>query len=132
MTTAIVVLNTGERVICDLQEVRENDDENGKPICLLLIRPYILNLEKTTGESNSQEVQVRFSKWLPYSSDTQFRIGFNSVLAIGAADVGLVEAYSQTVQQAIALEEQAMKTIVSQEPSAQTSVVTADDQDTEV
>ena len=36
MAIAIVVLQTGERVITDLQEVREDNKEDGKPICLML------------------------------------------------------------------------------------------------
>lgn len=131
MSIAIVVLQTGERVITDLQEVRENDAEDGKPICLLMVRPYTLNLEKTVGEPSAQEVQVRFSKWLPYSSDTQFRVSFSSVLAVGSADTGLIEAYSQTVEQAIAVESTASQTSVEQ-LSAETSVVSADDQNSEV
>lgn len=132
MSTAIVVLNTGERVISNLQEVREENKEDGRPICLLMIRPYTLNVEKTEGGPENQEVQVRFSKWLPYSSDIQFKIPFNSVMAVGAADTGLEEAYLQTVAQAIQLEERATKTTVTEGPAAETTVVSVDDQDSEV
>ena len=44
MTTSIAVLKTGERVITDLQEMRENNDPEGKPLCLVMIRPYILSV----------------------------------------------------------------------------------------
>ena len=64
MAIAIAVLQTGERVITELQEVREDNKEDGKPICLMFVRPYILNTESVNNEAN-QEVQVRFSKWLP-------------------------------------------------------------------
>ena len=61
MANAIVVLaGTGERVICDLQEVREGDKEDGKPICLIMIRPYTLQLEPADPSApGGQEVQVR-------------------------------------------------------------------------
>ena len=104
MAIAIAVLQTGERVITELQEVREDNKEDGKPICLMFVRPYILNTESVSNEAN-QEVQVRFSKWLPYSSDTQFKIPFASVMAVGTADPGLGQAYTNTVQQAIAAED---------------------------
>lgn len=104
MAIAIVVLNTGERVITDLQEIREDNKEDGKPICLMFMRPYILNVEGTDDATVNQEVQVRFSKWLPYSSDTQFKIPFSSVMAVGTADTGLAQAYMQTVEQAITAE----------------------------
>ena len=107
MAIAIAVLNTGERVITELQEVREDNKEDGKPICLMFVRPYILNVEGTDDATVNQEVQVRFSKWLPYSSDTQFKIPFASVMAVGTADPGLAQAYTNTVQQAIAAEDAA-------------------------
>ena len=73
---------------------------------MLFRSPYILNTESVNNEAN-QEVQVRFSKWLPYSSDTQFKIPFASVLAVGTADPGLGQAYNNTVQQAVAAEDAA-------------------------
>ena len=106
MAIAIAVLQTGERVITELQEVREENKEDGHPICLMFVRPYILNTESVSNEAN-QEVQVRFSKWLPYSSDTQFKIPFSSVMAVGTADPGLAQAYNNTVQQAVAAEDAA-------------------------
>jgi hypothetical protein len=109
MAIAIVVLQTGERVITDLQEVREENKEDGKPICLMFVRPYNLNVESTDQAVVNQEVQVRFSKWLPYSSDTQFKIPFVSVMAVGTADPGLSQAYAQTVEQAVAAEQAATK-----------------------
>ena len=107
MANAIVVLaGTGERVICDLQEVREGDKEDGKPICLIMIRPYTLQLEPADPSApGGQEVQVRFNKCLPYSIDTQFKIPFSALTCVGAVDPGLEDAYTQTVAQAVAAEQ---------------------------
>ena len=107
MANAIVVLNaTGEKIICDLQEVREENKEDGKPVCLVMIRPYTLQIEKSEEPGpNGQDVQVRFNKWLPYSADTQFKIPFAAVLAVGTVDAGLEQAYAQTVAQAVSVEE---------------------------
>ena len=128
MAIAIAVLQTGERVITELQEVREENKEDGKPICLMFVRPYILNTESVSNEAN-QEVQVRFSKWLPYSSDTQFKIPFSSVMAVGTADPGLAQAYNNTVQQAVAAEDaaRAEQTPPPEEVSADTGMVPAED-----
>lgn len=98
MTVSTILLTTGERVICDLNEVRENDSEDGRAVCLLMVRPYTLNLEKLSGEDADQEIQVRFSKWFPYSSDTQFRIPFTAVISIGAPDPGLAEAIEEPLR----------------------------------
>ena len=107
MANAILVLNaTGEKIICDLQEVREENKEDGKPVCLVMIRPYTLQIEKSEEPGpNGQDVQVRFNKWLPYSADTQFKIPFAAVLAVGTVDAGLEQAYVQTVAQAVSVEE---------------------------
>ena len=127
MAIAIAVLQTGERVITELQEVREDNKEDGKPICLMFVRPYILNTESVNNEAN-QEVQVRFSKWLPYSSDTQFKIPFSSVLAVGTADPGLGQAYTNTVQQAVAAEDAAKgQTQQVEQVAADTGMVPAED-----
>ena len=127
MAIAIAVLQTGERVITELQEVREDNKEDGKPICLMFVRPYILNTESVSNEAN-QEVQVRFSKWLPYSSDTQFKIPFSSVMAVGTADPGLGQAYTNTVQQAIAAEDAAKaETPQAEQVAADTGMVPAED-----
>ena len=128
MAIAIAVLQTGERVITELQEVREDNKEDGKPICLMFVRPYNLNTESVSNEAN-QEVQVRFSKWLPYSSDTQFKIPFASVMAVGTADPGLAQAYNNTVQQAVAAEDaaRAQQTPPPEEVSADTGMVPAED-----
>ena len=127
MAIAIAVLQTGERVITELQEVREDNKEDGKPICLMFVRPYILNTESVSNEAN-QEVQVRFSKWLPYSSDTQFKIPFASVMAVGTADPGLAQAYTNTVQQAIAAEDAAKaETPQAEQVAADTGMVPAED-----
>ena len=131
MAASIVVLQTGERVITDLQELRENNDPEGKPICLVMIRPYILSVEKTIGDPSNQEVQVRFSKWLPYSKDTQFKVAFSTLISIGTPDDGLVEAYAQTVAQAEAAEAAATRTEVTQ-TSADTGFVPSDAETSEV
>ena len=128
MAIAIAVLQTGERVITELQEVREDNKEDGKPICLMFVRPYILNTESVNTDTN-QEVQVRFSKWLPYSSDTQFKIPFTSVMAVGTADPGLGQAYTNTVQQAIAAEDavKGQQTPPPEEVAANTGMVPAEE-----
>ncbi len=129
MAIAIAVLQTGERVITELQEVREDNKEDGKPICLMFVRPYILNVEGTDDATVNQEVQVRFSKWLPYSSDTQFKIPFASVMAVGTADPGLAQAYNNTVQQAVAAEDavRAQQKPKVEQVSADTGMVPAEE-----
>jgi hypothetical protein len=132
MANAIVVLqSTGERIICDLQELREGDEQDGKPICLMMVRPYTLTIEKSQELGpNGQDVQVRFNKWLPFSSDTQFKIPFAGVLAVGQVDAGLSQAYVQTVNQAEEQERMAAEQYAT--PAADTGFVPSEDSVEEV
>ncbi len=98
---SIVVLKTGEKIITVLQEVFEGDGEDRKGICLVMNHPYELTLVNINNVENpEQDLQVKYSKWCPYSTDTQFRIPYDGVLAIGQPDPGLALAYEAKVQQA--------------------------------
>jgi hypothetical protein len=98
--TSIVVLKTGEQIVCDLKEVFEGDGEDKKGICLLMIHPYSLSLVSVSNQDNpQQDLQVKFSKWCPYSTDSQYKIPYDSVMAIGSCDPGLAVAYWNKVEQ---------------------------------
>ncbi len=49
-------------------------------------------------ENPEQDLQVKFSKWCPYSTDTQFRIPYDGILAVGQPDTGLSLAYQAKIQ----------------------------------
>jgi hypothetical protein len=98
-TPSIVILRTGEKLITTLQEAFEGEGETQKGICLIFNHPYILELVQISNQENpEQDLQVKFSKWCPYSTDNQFRIPYDGVLAIGTADPGLAVAYNQKVE----------------------------------
>ncbi len=100
LNPSIVILKTGEKLITYLQEVFEGEGENQKGICLVMNHPYELKLiEINNSENPDQDLQVKFSKWCPYSSDVQFRIPYDGVLAIGQPDAGLAMAYDAKVEQ---------------------------------
>jgi hypothetical protein len=84
-----------------LKEVfEEGEGEEKKGICLLMIHPYVLSLISVENSDNpQQDLQVKFSKWCPYSISTQFKIPYDSVMAIGACDPGLGAAYLNKVEQ---------------------------------
>jgi hypothetical protein len=97
---SIVVLKNGDQVVCDLKEVFEGEGDNKKGICLLIIHPYVLSLIAVNNQENpDQDLQVKFSKWCPYSTDYQFKISYDSVMAIGSCDPGLAVAYTSKVSQ---------------------------------
>lgn len=97
MSTSIVILKTGEQIICELKEVFDGEGEEKKGICLLMQHPYTLQLIQL--DAADQDLQVKFSKWCPYSIDTQFKIPYDTVTAIGVPDSGLERAYIAKVEQ---------------------------------
>ena len=75
----IIVFKNGERVITTLQEVFEGEGEDKRGVCLMMTHPYILELvEADTG--TDRDLQVKFSKWCPYSVDFQFRVPYDTCL----------------------------------------------------
>lgn len=98
---SIVILKTGEKLITILQEAFEGEGDNQKGICLVMSHPYELSLISVDNVQNpEQDLQVKFSKWCPYAVDTQYRIPYDSVLAIGQPDPGLAQAYQAKIEQA--------------------------------
>lgn len=96
---SVVVLKTGTQIICDLKEVFEGEGDNRKGVCLLMVHPYELSLVASGDEETRQDLQVKFTKWCPYSVDYQYKIPYDSVMAIGVPDAGLEQAYRAKIEQ---------------------------------
>ena len=102
MSDQIVVFKNGERVIGEMSEVFNGEGEDRKGVCLLIKNPYILELVSSNDPNSAMDLQVKFSKWCPYSVDYQFRIPYDSVLAIGEPDQGLDQAYQDKIATLVA------------------------------
>lgn len=90
MIPKVVVLKTGERVVAGLAEVIDN--ETNKAVCLLLRCPYILTLRP---KEESGDFEVNFTKWIPFSSDKQFRVSYDALVAIGEVEESILNAYME-------------------------------------
>jgi len=103
MAVSILTFKTGDRVIAELKEVYDGEDDNKKGVCLLMEEPYILNLEggqpQYLTEQYGMEYQVRFSKWNPYSSDSHYKIPYDSVMTISNPESGLETAYVNKIEE---------------------------------
>ena len=96
---SIVVLKTGEKLITILQEVFEGEGEDRKGVCLVMSYPYELSLISVPNETDPEkDLQVKYSKWCPYSIDNTFRIPYDGILTIGTPDPGLARAYEVKVE----------------------------------
>jgi hypothetical protein len=95
---SIVIFKNGDQIVCNLKEIFEGEEDSKKGLCLLMVHPYKLSLI-SLNNNEEQDLQVKFSKWCPYSTDTYFRIPYDVVAAIGACDPGLESAYLAKVAQ---------------------------------
>lgn len=97
MSTSIVVLKTGEKIITDLQEAFDGDTEDKKGICLIMRHPYELSLVPS-GDDSDLDLKIEYSKWCPYAIDTEFKIPYDSVISIATPDPTLLEAYENKIK----------------------------------
>ena len=87
MSPKIILMKTGERIITGLGEIK--DTETDKGICFLFRCPYILTLV----QNEEQKYNVNFTKWIPYSADDQFKVPYDSVIAIGNVEEEIEEIF---------------------------------------
>jgi hypothetical protein len=113
MSIKITTLKTGDILISELKEVYDGEGEDRKGICLLIERPYVLTLVNAAPqymvEEAGAELQVKFSKWNPYSSDSQFKLPYDAVMTIGEPEEGLKEAYVRKIAEVQLVEEQSQE-----------------------
>lgn len=98
MKPSVVMLSTGETIVTNLQEIFRGEGEDKKGLCLLLNHPYKLDLIST--DDDPTNVQVKFTKWMPFSSEVQFKVPYDTVLTIGEPEKSLKEAFERKVKAA--------------------------------
>jgi hypothetical protein len=101
MVPKVLVMKSGERIIAGASEMTDN--ATGKGICLVIKCPYILTLNPK--QDNEEEYSVNFSKWNPFSSDISFNIPYDSVIALGDVEQGILDVYMERFGQELYYEE---------------------------
>ena len=89
------MLQTGERIIAAVGEVT---DEEGKGICLVIRCPYLLSMQpsgEVSPDGTPSQFNVNYTKWFPYSISEDFRIPYNSVIAIGDPEPGILDVFTE-------------------------------------
>ena len=113
MAIKITTLKTGTLLISELKEVYDGEGDDRRGVCLLVERPYELSLVNAAPqymvEEAGAELQVKFSKWNPYSSDVQFKLPYDSVMTIGEPEEGLKDAYVRKIAEVQLIEEESAK-----------------------
>ncbi len=88
MSIKLIVLNTGERAVAEVHEIRGNTDGDvPSTLGYLMIHPQILTVSKgipTTQkfQTNEPELKVSFSPWSPFAKHQQFRLNLYSVVSM--------------------------------------------------
>ena len=89
MSIKLIVLNTGERVVAEVHEIRGNTDHTNVPTTLgyIMVHPQIVTVSRgipTTQkfQTNEPELKVSFSPWNPFAKHQQFRLNLYSVVSI--------------------------------------------------
>lgn len=101
MSIQAVILETGETIITDVQEVI--DPQENKSLGYKLTNPFVLNLDysqpaNTTiegGEAN--DAKVDFTPWCPISSERQFQVERDFCRVIYKVHGSLEELYVNTL-----------------------------------
>jgi hypothetical protein len=124
MSVSVVILKSGDQILCNLRELFDGDSENRKGICLLMHHPYLLSIvEVPLQEKVGTDLQVKFTRWCPYSSDTEFKLPYDSVLSVATPDSSLAEAYEQKILAEFGEQISENKNIEESVPLSETEVV---------
>jgi hypothetical protein len=97
----IVTLVTGERIICGFTElILERENQSFNFYGILIKCPYILKLEPVydanlSADENTRDLVVNFTKWNPYTPETQFKIPMQHMIAVAEPDPQIKEIYIQ-------------------------------------
>lgn len=93
MIPKVLTLTTGDQIICGITELKNENDEG---ICFLIAHPYILQLipsDQKNEVGQPASFNVNYVRWMACSSDTQFRLPYTSVMAIGEPEAEILETY---------------------------------------
>jgi len=96
----VVVMFSGDNVICDLQEAV--DKESGARQAYIMNYPYKVDYDTPkmdkTGIVTDPEVKVHYSPWCPLSPEVKIPINHNMVVTILEPDPSLRDTYISNVQ----------------------------------
>jgi hypothetical protein len=84
MSIKLVLLKTGETVICDIKELAVEDSTRGyllkDPIKVEKLSQIVLSEDKNF--NGGENVSLRLSPWIPLSEDTEIPVFLDTVIAI--------------------------------------------------
>ena len=98
MTIKIVLLKTGENIICDAKEIISNENVCGyllgKPHKVLLERPVLLT---ENVEECADTISITLTPWIPLTDDEQVPVFPSSVITLVEPIKTIKEMYLEKV-----------------------------------
>tara|TARA_B100000131_G_C17685114_1_gene438153 strand:+ start:52 stop:450 length:399 start_codon:yes stop_codon:yes gene_type:complete len=94
MSIKLIVLNTGERIVAEVHEIRNahdqavtHDPNSGRTLGYIMSHPQIITVSRgipTTQkfQTNEPELKCTFSPWNPFAKHQQFRLNLYSLVSM--------------------------------------------------
>ena len=90
----VVTLTTGEHVICNFGQVREDQDGESKFVAYQLLYPLVLTLSESTNEEDgTQTFNVTYRRLNPYTPYEDHRVNPTSVLSAMPPAIDILRNY---------------------------------------
>ena len=87
MVPKILLTKTGEKIIAAVGEM--TDPETGKGLGFVFKCPYTLSMVPAA----EGQFSVNFTKWIPYSVDTEYKVPYDIVAALGDPEPDILNVY---------------------------------------
>lgn len=98
MSIKLVLLKTGETVICDIKELMVEDKPRGyllkDPIKVERVTQIVVSENENYNEDN---ISVRLSSWIPLTEDSEIPVFLDTVIAIVEPLESLKNLYMEKV-----------------------------------
>tara|TARA_B100001996_G_scaffold315737_1_gene258661 strand:- start:260 stop:625 length:366 start_codon:yes stop_codon:yes gene_type:complete len=96
MSIKLIVLNTGERVVANIHEMRNKERVT---IGYVMVHPQILSMTKAVAstqkfQTNEPEFKVTFTPWNPFSKHQQFRLNIFSIVSLNDVREDIEKIYT--------------------------------------
>ena len=91
----LILTKFGEQIIAGIKDFL---DENGNPICYVLINPYVLNLipsEELTEDGQPAAFTINYKKWVSCSDDVEYKIPYDLIATISNPAEQVLKSFTE-------------------------------------
>jgi hypothetical protein len=89
----LILTRTGEQIISGIKDYL---DEEGKPVCYVLISPYVLTLipsEEVDDNEQPVSFKINYKKWMPCSNDIEYKVPYDFIATIATPDDQILQSF---------------------------------------